>query len=360
VRQPRRPRSRPSPARIASILSWADSSNNEAGFELEREKARATRISSASRRCRATSPVYFRHRGGPPAWTYSYRVRAINNAGPSAYSSVAQAATGSTNLSTFTKVDLVIGRAVTGAAQRSADGRGEREALRVSGGYLNSTTLVPESAVRRVRPRWPTSGRRSRRCWWDSPIPARAPTGAMSTSPAAYSGAGRWAETRRSRATDVLRYDTATNSWTHLVGPPTRARRARGRARAAGGRRAAFSSSVGPTLARQDRSEHWTFEPGPRHRLARLRRRLPTVRNHLGAVVVERQDLRRRRAAAPRTPRKSRRAAVQIVGPPPTPGAWTSVRAADAGRASAHRRRHLRHETAESSSSAARRRTSTA
>ncbi|HSV13097.1 MAG TPA: malectin domain-containing carbohydrate-binding protein, partial [Tepidisphaeraceae bacterium] len=256
-------------------LSWPDSSNNEAGFELERQgpgDASFIRIATLPSNVSSYSDTAV-----TAGASYSYRVRAINNAGASAYSSVAQATVGQANPSAFTKVSWT-------TVQPSPVPRSEAQTAVVNGklytfgGYLDGTTLVPaarsdvyDPATNQWTPVAPMLvGLTHSGCCND---------GRYVYFAGGYSGPGGGGNQTFAR-TNVMRYDTVTNSWSTLPGLP--------QARGAGGlvllgRVLHFFG--GTDLARQDRSEHWTFDLD--HDTAwHVAAALPTVRNHLGAVVL--------------------------------------------------------------------------
>jgi hypothetical protein len=80
-----------SPLSTTSVqLSWTDNAGDETGFEVERSVASGTWIRIAAPP--ADARAYTDGTVGP-ATTYSYRVRAVNSAGPSAYSNTASATT---------------------------------------------------------------------------------------------------------------------------------------------------------------------------------------------------------------------------------------------------------------------------
>jgi titin len=71
-------------------LGWTDASTNESGFEVERS---TDNITFTLRTTTAANVATFADTGLTAATTYYYRVRAVNTAGPSTYSNVANAAT---------------------------------------------------------------------------------------------------------------------------------------------------------------------------------------------------------------------------------------------------------------------------
>jgi|GEM_PF-728713 len=71
-------------------ISWSDNSDNETGFEIERSSDGTNFTSLASV---AANTASYSNTGLSQLTTYYYRVRAVNTAAPSAYSSVANATT---------------------------------------------------------------------------------------------------------------------------------------------------------------------------------------------------------------------------------------------------------------------------
>ncbi|MCE7065985.1 fibronectin type III domain-containing protein [Dyadobacter sp. CY326] len=71
-------------------LTWADASNNESGFQLERSLDGKTFSKIADL---AANAVTFQNTGLAPATDYFYRIRAINAAGNSPYSDIVSAKT---------------------------------------------------------------------------------------------------------------------------------------------------------------------------------------------------------------------------------------------------------------------------
>lgn len=67
----------------AATLTWADNSNNETGFEVERSTDGVNFAPLATTARNATT--YVDESGG----VYYYRVRAVNSSGASAYSNIA-------------------------------------------------------------------------------------------------------------------------------------------------------------------------------------------------------------------------------------------------------------------------------
>lgn len=72
-------------------LTWADKSNNEAGFKIERKKADGNYETVAIASANSTS---YTDKGLAFDTSYSYRIRAYNDAGKSGYSNEANAKTG--------------------------------------------------------------------------------------------------------------------------------------------------------------------------------------------------------------------------------------------------------------------------
>lgn len=72
-------------------LGWADGSSNEAGFEIERRVGAQGSFSQVA--ATATNVTGYSDADVTGAQTYTYRVRAVNSAGVSAYSSEASATT---------------------------------------------------------------------------------------------------------------------------------------------------------------------------------------------------------------------------------------------------------------------------
>ncbi|GAA4410856.1 hypothetical protein GCM10023187_35970 [Nibrella viscosa] len=71
-------------------LNWTDNANNETGFELERSTDNRTFSKIADLQADVTS---YQNTGLDPATRYYYRLRAVNQGGPSAYSNTADATT---------------------------------------------------------------------------------------------------------------------------------------------------------------------------------------------------------------------------------------------------------------------------
>jgi hypothetical protein len=63
-------------------LSWTDRSNNETGFEIQRQTPGGAWTPIATAAANATG---YSDTGLTPLSTYIYRVRAVNTLGPSAY-----------------------------------------------------------------------------------------------------------------------------------------------------------------------------------------------------------------------------------------------------------------------------------
>lgn len=77
-------------------LTFQDNANNEAVFEIERAKASEPFVLVQTLPAKvetAPSTVTYVDEGLEPSTSYSYRVRAVNTVGPSAYSAVATATT---------------------------------------------------------------------------------------------------------------------------------------------------------------------------------------------------------------------------------------------------------------------------
>jgi N-acetylneuraminic acid mutarotase len=294
-------------------LAWSDSSSNEAGFELERKgpsDANFVRIATLPSNVNTYADT-----GLGTGATFSYRVRAINNAGDSTYSPVATTSTANPNLSNFTKVTWSqVGTSPIGRSE--AQTAVVNNELYVFGGYTDGTTLVPDSRSDVYDPASNT---------W-SPLPAM-PVGLTHSGcctdgryiyfAGGYSGPGGAGHQTFARV-EVWRFDTANNSWSSITSLP--------QARGAGalvllGRTLHFFG--GTDLARQDRNEHWTLNLDDPNATWQTSAPLPTVRNHLGAVVLngkiyavggqQHQDA----AEVPQS-------AVQMWDPA-NPGVWTTV-----------------------------------
>jgi predicted phage tail protein len=83
-------------------LSWADNSSNETGFEIERSLSSAFGFSNIT--TTAAGATTYTDTGLTESTTYYYRVRAVNSAGNSAYTSVMNATTLNTTTTTTTTI----------------------------------------------------------------------------------------------------------------------------------------------------------------------------------------------------------------------------------------------------------------
>lgn len=80
------------PASTTSLeLSWTDNASDETGFEIERAEGSSTFFVAVG--TAAANAAGFTDTGLATSATYSYRVRAVNDAGPSTYSAAASATT---------------------------------------------------------------------------------------------------------------------------------------------------------------------------------------------------------------------------------------------------------------------------
>ncbi|HEX9117704.1 MAG TPA: fibronectin type III domain-containing protein [Anaerolineae bacterium] len=71
------------------LLQWDDKSNNEAGFQIERQSGAIWNLVGTA----VANQTSYTDHGLTPAMTYSYRVRATGATGPSSYSNIATATT---------------------------------------------------------------------------------------------------------------------------------------------------------------------------------------------------------------------------------------------------------------------------
>jgi hypothetical protein len=132
-------------------LAWADHSNNETGFQIERATAAGGPWSSVT--TVGANVKTYSSSGLAASTTYWYRVRATNSAGQSAYSNVTSATTAAppstgglpaTGLAFWVKADAgvaVSGSSVTQWSDQSGNGR---NALPAAG--ANQPTLVANAA----------------------------------------------------------------------------------------------------------------------------------------------------------------------------------------------------------------------
>ncbi len=255
-------------------LSWSDNSNNEAGFELERQRpGDAGFIRIATLPSNVTS---FSDQNLPAGAMYSYRVRAINNAGDSGYGGPVNSSTTSPSTNNFTKITWTT-VAPSPVPRTEAETAVVNGKLYVFGGYVDST-LIPNA---RADVYDPATNQWTRIA--DMPIgethAGTCTDGRYIYMAGGYSGPGGAGKQTFAR-TDVFRYDTLTNTWSSLTSLP--------QARGAGGL-VLLGHTLhffgGTDLARQDRGEHWTLDldnPTAWQSGASL----PTLRNHMGAVVL--------------------------------------------------------------------------
>ena len=88
-------------------LTWTDNSNNETGFKIERRTGSGSYAQIATVEANATS---FSNMGLASDTQYTYRVRAYNDAGDSAYSNEASATTTTTPPQFITQILLRVGQ----------------------------------------------------------------------------------------------------------------------------------------------------------------------------------------------------------------------------------------------------------
>ncbi|GLW57090.1 glycosyl hydrolase family 8 [Kitasatospora phosalacinea] len=102
-------------------LAWSDSSGNETGFEIERTTGTSgtwNRITTT-----AANATTYTDSALSAATAYSYRVRAVNDAGPSGYSAQASATTAAAaDNSAYRTIEAESATATTATATATADG----------------------------------------------------------------------------------------------------------------------------------------------------------------------------------------------------------------------------------------------
>jgi N-acetylneuraminic acid mutarotase len=258
-------------------LSWVDNSDNESGFEIDRKSGSSTFVKVATVPPNMTT---YPDTGLTAGTTYTYEVRAINNVGDSAFTSPASATT-----TTATKPSSNFTKITWSKAANSPVARTEAETAVVNGkmycfgGYTNSS-LVPEAVADVYDPvsnTWkaitsmPTGETHAGTCS-DSRYVYMA---------GGYTGPGG-AGNQTFATTNVFRYDTVTNTWSNLPGLP--------QSRGAGGL-VLLGDTLhffgGTDIARKDRDEHWTLNLDDLSAGWQTAAPLPTVRNHMGAVVLD-------------------------------------------------------------------------
>lgn len=75
---------------MAVQLSWTDNSNNETGFEIQRDLQSGTTWINNVRFTTAANVITYTDSAVAPASTYRYAVRSFNAVGPSAWTSYVQ------------------------------------------------------------------------------------------------------------------------------------------------------------------------------------------------------------------------------------------------------------------------------
>jgi hypothetical protein len=123
-------------------LAWTDNANNETGFRIERSLNGSSFTEIATVAANVTT---FNNTGLAAATAYSYRVRATNSGGNSAYSNTASATTQATSSTLYEAESAVLVGAVVSNIHTGYTGTGFVDYINPSADYIQWTVSVPST-----------------------------------------------------------------------------------------------------------------------------------------------------------------------------------------------------------------------